>query len=186
MAIPTFVDEVTLHVYAGNGGHRLASIYREKFKPLGGPDGGNGGDGGSVVLRVDHRLTTLVDYYRQAHRRATNGEPGRGNNANGARGQDVILPVPSGTFVTDADTGELIADLTADGAEIVVAQGGRGGPGNPPLASPPRKGPGFSWLGEPGQIRTINLDLKVVAEIGLVGFPNARKSSLIAAVSRAR
>src|SRR5215216_8207008 len=144
MAIPTFVDQVTLHVY-----------------------GGNGGDGGSVILRVDHRLTTLVDYYRQAHRRATNGEPGRGNHANGARGSDVILPVPRGTVVTDADTGELIADLTADGAEIVVAQGGRGGLGNAALASPNRKAPGFALLGEKGQTRTINLELKVVADIGL-------------------
>ena len=95
MAIPTFVDQVTLHVYGGNGGHGCASIHREKFKPLGGPDGGNGGDGGSVILRVDHRLTTLVDYYRQAHRRATNGEPGRGNHANGARGRTSSFRSPA-------------------------------------------------------------------------------------------
>src|SRR4029450_7722063 len=150
MAIPLFVDQVMLHVYGGNGGHGCASIHREKFKPLGGPDGGNGGDGGSVILRVDHRLTTLVDYHRQAHRRATNGAPGRGSHATGAWGEDVILPVPRGTVVTDADTGELIADLTADGAEIVIARGGRGGLGNAALASPSPKQPRCALLGGRG------------------------------------
>ena len=185
MAVPTFVDRVTLHIVAGRGGNGVASVHREKFKPLGGPDGGNGGPGGSVVLRVDPDVTTLIDYHHNARRVAPHGGHGAGAHRNGSHGQDLVLPVPDGTVVTD-ESGAVLADLVGPGTEMVIAQGGRGGLGNAALASAKRKAPGFALLGEPGDDLVVNLELKVVADVALVGFPSAGKSSLIAALSRAR
>jgi GTP-binding protein len=181
----TFVDRVELHVAAGNGGHGCASVHREKFKPLGGPDGGNGGRGGDVILVVDTGVTTLIDYHHSPHRKATNGKPGEGGNRSGADGKDLVLPVPDGTVVLDAK-GNVLADLVGQGTSFVAAQGGRGGLGNAALASPRRKAPGFALLGEPGQARDIVLELKTVADVALVGYPSAGKSSLISVLSAAK
>ncbi|WP_147796067.1 GTPase ObgE [Cellulomonas sp. Y8] len=180
-----FVDRVVLHASGGDGGHGCASIHREKFKPLAGPDGGNGGNGGSVILVVDPQVTTLLDYHHAPHRHAPSGTQGMGDHRQGSTGQDLVLPVPDGTVVKSAD-GEVLADLVGAGATFVVAEGGHGGLGNAALSSPRRKAPGFALLGEPGDARDVVLELKTIADVALVGFPSAGKSSLVAAMSAAR
>ncbi|WP_309053520.1 GTPase ObgE [Streptomyces sp.] len=181
----TFVDRVELHVAAGNGGHGCASVHREKFKPLGGPDGGNGGRGGDVILVVDQSVTTLLEYHHSPHRKATNGQPGAGDNRSGKDGQDLVLTVPDGTVVLDKQ-GNVLADLVGQGTTFVAGQGGRGGLGNAALSSARRKAPGFALLGEPGEARDIVLELKTVADVALVGYPSAGKSSLISVLSAAK
>lgn len=181
----TFVDRVVVHVSAGDGGNGCSSVMREKFRPLGGPDGGDGGRGGDVILLADPQVTTLLEFHHGPHRKATSGKAGQGGNKDGANGQDVTLHVPPGTVVSTVD-GDVLADLVAPGTTFVLAQGGKGGLGNAALSSSKRRAPGFALLGEPGETLSAILELKTVADVGLIGFPSAGKSSVIAAISAAR
>lgn len=181
-----FVDEATIEVVAGKGGNGVASFRREKFIPKGGPDGGDGGRGGSIVAVADRNVNTLIDYrYARLHR-ARNGEQGRGKDQYGAGAPDVTLRMPVGTMIYDADTDELLFDLARDGDTVVLAQGGRGGLGNIHFKSSTNRTPRQYTLGEPGEQRRLRLELRVLADVGLLGLPNAGKSTLIRKVSNAK
>ncbi len=181
-----FVDEVRIFVKAGDGGNGAVAFRREKFIERGGPSGGDGGDGGSVVFEASSQLTTLLDYRYQQHHRAKGGEHGMGSDCNGRASEDLVLKVPVGTLIKDANSDELLADLSEDGQRFVAAKGGRGGLGNMNFASSTRQTPRFAQDGTPGEELTLRLELKLLADVGLLGFPNAGKSTFISRVSKAR
>ena len=180
-----FIDEVTIRLESGAGGNGCRSFRREKYVPRGGPDGGDGGDGGDVVLRADVGLATLLDYRYRSSVKAGRGEHGKGKNMTGARGADALIRVPPGTLVRSAQ-GEVIVDLVEDGQEFLFLKGGRGGRGNARFARPSRQAPDFAEPGRSGEHAVVNLELKLFADVGLVGFPNAGKSTLLARLSSAR
>ena len=180
-----FIDEVKVHVKGGKGGSGVTSFERQPYEPRGRPNGGDGGHGGSVIVRASHDVATLVDYHHRPHRAAERGRHGEGDLRRGADGADVVLPVPIGTVVKDGD-GNALVDLLVEGEEFVAATGGRGGRGNAAFRTSRRRAPRFHELGEPPQERWIVLELKLVADVALVGFPNAGKSSLIARLSAAK
>lgn len=181
-----FVDEASIKVQAGKGGNGCLSFRREKFVPRGGPDGGDGGDGGSVIMEADENLNTMVDYRFERSFRAESGEPGRGRNCTGKSGEDLVLKVPIGTTIIDEDSGEVLGDLASHGQRLVVAQGGWHGLGNTRFKSSVNRAPRQTSAGTEGERRNLKLELKVLADVGLLGLPNAGKSTFVRAVSAAR
>jgi len=181
-----FIDQAEIYVRGGHGGHGCVSFRREKYVPKGGPDGGNGGDGGSVYMVADESVSTLIDFAGRHHWIAQNGAPGMGKNMAGRSGRDLIIRVPPGTLVYDRDTGALLKDLDEPGLRVRIAQGGRGGRGNAAYKSPTNQAPRRADPGEPGQERRLRLELKLIADVGIVGLPNAGKSTLLSRLSRAR
>jgi len=179
-------DEGTIHVRAGKGGDGCVSFRREKYVPMGGPDGGNGGGGGDVYLVANRHLNTLMQFQRKQHFRSEDGGRGQGKKMQGKSAEDLLVPVPPGTVIRDAETGELLADLVEDGQRVLVAKGGRGGRGNAFFATPTNQAPRIVEKGEPGEERSLRLELKLIADVGIVGLPNAGKSTLLAALSAAR
>ena len=181
-----FIDRVVVRVQAGDGGSGVTSFRREKFVALGGPDGGDGGRGGSVIVRGDSNLSTLLDYTYRDYWKAPNGDNGSGNNRSGRSGDDIVMPVPPGTVIRDKDSGDFIAEVLADGDEVVIARGGRGGKGNAWFVTATHQSPREYQPGEEGEQRALELELKLIADIGLVGQPNAGKSTLLSVISAAR
>jgi len=181
-----FIDEAKIKVIAGNGGHGVVSFRREKFVPKGGPDGGDGGKGGDVVVRADHNLQTLLDFRYRRIFKAKSGKHGAGSQKTGKSAEDVVIRVPCGTIVKDAETGEVLVDLVDHGQQAVIAKGGKGGRGNMHFATPTKRTPRYAEEGKPGETREIILELKLIADVGLVGLPNAGKSTLLSRLSAAK
>mgnify|MGYP005628423743 CR=1 FL=1 len=181
-----FLDEAVITVQSGDGGRGCISFRKEKFIPRGGPDGGDGGDGGGVILKATNRLHTLIDFNTRKHFRAQNGAPGRGKNQSGKNGKDVLIEVPLGTLIYEYDTGGVLADLVRNGQEIVILQGGKGGRGNQHFATPTNRAPRYAQPGLPGGEIRLRLSLKYLADIGIIGLPNAGKSTLLSRLTMAR
>ncbi len=181
-----FVDYVKIRVKAGDGGRGCVSFRREKYVPRGGPNGGDGGRGGHIIMRADRQLNTLLDLRYHHYYKAKRGEHGKGKDMHGRDGDDLIIPVPAGTTVKDEETGELLADLDAEGKEVIAARGGKGGLGNAHFATPTRRAPDFAQPGREGEERSLVIELKLLADVGLIGLPNAGKSTLISVISAAR